>query len=593
MKIFRLFLLIIITTGTISLLNNAHAELFEWKVRNPSELSQVINSIAYGNDRFVACSTGNLFSSTDLVTWRKSTLKTELVFSKIKFIEGKFYGFADIGHVYSSSDGITWINETIGTSQRIYDISYGMGFLVAVGYEGIFVSEYEGSWKYVGTEINAQLTGIAYGNGIFLAVGKNGKIFYSLNCSEWVPVDLNLADDFYAITFANGRFVATSDRQTKNGKSTIVGPSMVMSTTDGVSWSVPFSYDARMTSVIWKNGMFWGAAYNSIVCSADGVTWKKNQLHTNSYLSEIIDGGNNFVGINRNQGISISNDAKYWEPVLAGTRGRLQSVSYFNGLFVAVGINDGILTSKDGKVWKNERLKIRPNNGAFDTVLNLNDKIIAIGKNSIFSSVDGVNWTNIYNTNAFGAAPHRAALGQDSLVIGCLNGKILRTTDAKTWTIIDTGMDGIISAIAYGSGVFVALVEKKAMIKSIDNGKTWEIIKLDDSIVLPNLAYGNGIFLLEMNNKNDNYKQHLYFSNDSNTWNEIKSDKIPCYIRNINFTNNKFLAIAGDTIYSTLDGTDWDDLDARGFGYINSVVFGVNTYVAVGDSGMIIQTQAY
>jgi hypothetical protein len=53
-----------------------------------------------------------------------------------------------------------------------------------------------------------QVRSIAFGNGIFVAVGKAGTILISSNATSWTPTAIDSADSLLCVRYAAERFVA-------------------------------------------------------------------------------------------------------------------------------------------------------------------------------------------------------------------------------------------------------------------------------------------------------------------------------------------------------------------------------------------------
>lgn len=565
--------------------NITHAGFGEWQLRNPSELSIHIQSLAYGNGQYVAFSIGGLVYSSDLVKWEQSTSRTMSPIDKIKFLNYTFYALPNGGPLLSSVDGIAWQEEPV-LSQKLYDIAFGMGILIAVGDEGIFVLEQGSVWNRIENLNITGLKGIAYGNNVFIAIGDGGIVLTSRNGRDWASVDLKLKYNFNTIAFGNGMFVAAGRLETVDGSTTYVGPYKILISTNGVSWSEQTECDGYMNSIFWKDGYFWGVSASTIFYSNDGINWKTSSLGAKVRFEELYDGGSILIGKNYG-GLYTSDDGKKWKAVVSAiTDIRLNDITYAKGLFVAVGSGDVILTSSDGQKWEKQYLK---RGDSFQAVLYITGKFFAIGTNSIFSSPDGIKWVQEPDP-ADGGIPLRAAKGKEALIIGCFHGKILRSTDTKTWTAIETGIDEPIKAVTYGSGIFIAVTQNHVILRSVDEGITWEIQEFEKSLA-QHIAYGNGIFLLAALEKGY-YEQHFYSSADGETWQKIQTEDAPARILSVRYIKDSFVVTDYGKIYSSPDGHKWVGSDMKDISDINSIAYGNGSYVAVGERGMIMQAEA-
>ena len=151
---------------------------------------------------------------------------------------------------------------------------------------------------------------VAYGNGIFVAVGAKG--YYTTSSNEgttWAtPKQLSITGDFNSVIFANGRFVALGS----NGN-------VAVSTDNGGAWKVSKPFNTEYwRGVAYGNGKFVavqsGGGLATVSTSTDGVTWTTAKQ----------------VG-------GVSNN---W-----------QGIAFGNGKFIVVGSSGYYATSTDGDTW--------------------------------------------------------------------------------------------------------------------------------------------------------------------------------------------------------------------------------------------------
>jgi hypothetical protein len=75
---------------------------------------------------------------------------------------------------------VSWTQRTSGTSNWLNGVAYGNGLFVAVGDGGTILTSPDGvSWTQRTSGTSNQLNGVAYGNGLFVAVGWDGTILTS------------------------------------------------------------------------------------------------------------------------------------------------------------------------------------------------------------------------------------------------------------------------------------------------------------------------------------------------------------------------------------------------------------------------------
>jgi len=200
---------------------------------------------------------------------------------------GLFVTVGDNGIILTSSDGITCDNRTSGTSKNLYGVTYGDGLFVTVGGDATILTSSDGTtwterdglrskwvlpqyfkaityrkklfvlvgrngrtlnspdgitWKQRKSGTGYNLVGITYSpscgkvewkgldaglckNGIFVSVGKNGRILTSFDGNWWVKRTYKLPEWLYAVTYGNGTFVTVG----VNG--------VIITSFDGISWN--------------------------------------------------------------------------------------------------------------------------------------------------------------------------------------------------------------------------------------------------------------------------------------------------------------------------------------------------------------------
>jgi hypothetical protein len=77
-------------------------------------------------------------------------------------------------------DSSNWIEHSSGSLCQLYDVAFGNGVFVAVGNEGAVITSPDGvCWIARNARTDERLRGIVFGNGIFVAVGYEGAIVTS------------------------------------------------------------------------------------------------------------------------------------------------------------------------------------------------------------------------------------------------------------------------------------------------------------------------------------------------------------------------------------------------------------------------------
>ena len=319
-----------------------------------SGLADIRARIAYGKGKFVAAgSTGRgvLFSSADAVTWSDhSDIVTDEILG-VAFVEDQFMAFGNHGILLTSPDGENWTGNS-ASARNFRSLTYGSGLHVAVGNEGLLMTSPDAvTWTYQTIPTTNNLRGVAFKDGLFVAVGAEDEggttMLVSSNGLSWQRSYLSTSNGLYDITASTNLFVAVGD----NGE--------LQTSSDGRHW---FS-----TNVTCSSGSY--QPFNSIV-------W----------------GGGLFVSVGTHL-IYTSSDGIHWTPqAWASTEGdEFKAVSYGNGTFVVSGHDGYMWTSTNGVVWSNPP---RPTGRDIEDIFFAEGQFVAVGQNGYMAtSTNGIVWT--------------------------------------------------------------------------------------------------------------------------------------------------------------------------------------------------------
>lgn len=135
--------------------------------------------LTYGNGIFVAVSDSQIsMTSINGDAWTTNSVP-QGYFRAVTFGHDLFVGVG-LGGVFTSTNGVSWIKRGAGGASLLTGIAFGNGTFVAVGIEGtVLVSTNGVAWTKKTIPTTATLTGAAYGNGTFVVTGLGGVILQS------------------------------------------------------------------------------------------------------------------------------------------------------------------------------------------------------------------------------------------------------------------------------------------------------------------------------------------------------------------------------------------------------------------------------
>jgi hypothetical protein len=251
-----------------------------WQNLQLGKEGEVWRALCFGNAAFVAVGNyggGNIFAWTgDGKTWKTSFKDAKYV----QFLRGLGFGnktFLGIGgdpgsvgssspFVMTSMDGLAWTDPLgIPGKHILRRLAFGNGLFAAVGDRGRRAVSADGKvWKEA-PDVKAidTLVDIAFGNGVFVGVGLHGLRMTSADGLKWTERQVGEeGEHLNSILWAKDRFVA-------------VGAGATYSSKDGKEWQRQPNTNAPLTTA-YGDGVFVGANWKGrLFHSTDAVSWRE------------------------------------------------------------------------------------------------------------------------------------------------------------------------------------------------------------------------------------------------------------------------------------------------------------------------------
>lgn len=254
----------------------------------------------------------------------------------------------------TSTPSEAWVNTT-GPNINISGLAYGNGIFVSISYpSSVFVSTDARQWSSTSIP-NADFDitwGLAFGNGVFVAITNRDSVVVSSDGANWTKHKITGATEAYTIGFGNGRFIIVAD-DTK-----------ILYSTNGTTWNTSAStvgVNEVESKAVYGSGRWAMVGFNKAYSSADGVSWvsvASNQLTADQY----------------------------------------QTGAYGNGRWVFID-NSFSYTSTSGTVWTKTALPSSDTTPERGFTFGQGKFMLSIGE-KIYSSLDGVNWTQVHTAAA-------------------------------------------------------------------------------------------------------------------------------------------------------------------------------------------------
>jgi len=404
--------------------------------------------------------------------------------------------------------------------------------------------------------LHVNLKDITFGNGIFVAVGENGVCFSSIDGNSWTQQNTGTSMELLNIVYGKGVFVA-------------VGYRGIITSSNGINWEIS-SQNEGGTQVAYGKDIFLvsgesfgglsGDMWQRILTSSDGIDWTSHDIDNMYNLSAITYGNGMFVTMGSTtsiyrqatrRSILTTIDTINWTIKHIGfnayyTSYAVNSVAHNNDMFIAVG--GVILKSYEGAIWTIMSSDIYSEVLTLSKVIYGSGIFVALGRDSlgadsIFTSTDGINWTQRISINDNGL--RNIAYGNGLYVAVGDKGTILVSDNGITWNLIASGISNALYGVTYLNNSFITVGELGVMLESND-GFNWVKLNSNSTQDLNGITFGNGMFVAF------GYSSVLT-STDKENWAEFST--IPC-INNVFFNNGIFFGL-GSGVYTSTDLANW------------------------------------
>ncbi len=246
-------------------------------------------------------------------------------------------------------------------------------------------------WYLRESGVAKTLTGVAYGQGRYVAVGGSNHVLLSSDGMAWTAkTPFVSGDDLRGVAAGNNCFVLVSRTQAWRSD-------------DGSNWTPAANPAAAIFHrVRFINGDFYAVGnYAAVFRSRDGLQWNVllDNQHSN-FCYDITAGAGMLVAVGEKQDGKIFvtrsfNNGASWIEAPQTIANTLRSVAYGNGRFVAVGgeayPNPLMITSTNGADWT-----VVGNVGEdlFQRVIFEDGVFVACaGGGTVLMSADGLRWT--------------------------------------------------------------------------------------------------------------------------------------------------------------------------------------------------------
>lgn len=260
------------------------------------------NTIEIVNNRFFLLGTASFMVSPDGVNWTTYSPSHGYSTRHMAYAGGVYMAACDasgtLSRIYTSTDLVNW------TWRHDISFVYTMSTVAKILHDG----------------------------SKFVVIGDGGRVSYSYNCVSWVDIIVpgisnTSSGQIDDAIYANGLFVACG-----------IGP--LMTSPDGINWTLRTPSGGYMSKVIYANNKFYITYSGGISYSTNGVTWTAVPIESESYFGNLMYGDGYFLFNMSSYSLCVSKDPledfDYFLPASDVSSWNLLSGVYFNNNFYII-----------------------------------------------------------------------------------------------------------------------------------------------------------------------------------------------------------------------------------------------------------------
>jgi hypothetical protein len=579
-------------------LASAGHPLQEWHWKNPRPQGNPLYTLIFENDLFLAAGYGGtILTSSNGLDWDQKFSGAEETLAAATFGRDKYVVGGENGIILYSTNLLDWIRVESGVNGTFVGMAYADNEFFAITSNGWLARSPDAiTWTNGLLSSSAGFTDMAYGNGTLTLCAESprssGKVWTLTNRTNWT--ETSFFYQLWGLTYGDGRFV-------------VVGPHSVFVSTNGVDWEgvQGFEFPDVLFDVVYGPNGYVASGYvesfgspTAFHSSVDGRTWQRTYPATSYKFRRIAYGTGSYVAVGDFGGILTSSDGHNWSMRYAGPTNSLQAATYGNRNFVAVGDAGAIVRSPDGINWLSQTSSLT--SATLSGVAYGNGRFVAVSRQGLSSGGKILCSSNAINWDVLDSGTNVALWGvtfaSGSFLAAGDKGVILSSENGTAWDIHSAGANQPFIDITYGNNMYVAVggALAGASVAAYSTDKVhWISQQVSSGGPLRSVAYGNGMFVAV------GYLNLVMFSTNGVNWsNVIYSPPYIHYFQTVAFGDGRFVAMGFEPggerrnfLYTSTNGINWTLLQER-FPYpkIQDVTFQSGYFLAFGDHGTILQS---
>ena len=314
----------------------------------------------------------------------------------------------------------------------------------------------------------------------------------------------------------------------------------------------------KVENVVFSNDKYIGSVGTTIYISEDGINWETYPCQVSQYAHDILCArylNGEYFATFKDYQIYKSSDLVNWTQVFTATppvvSRPIYFIDYLNNKYIAGAIGGRTLISDNGTDWTVYENHITNIQGEVRKIIFQNGKYYT-ARSQIYSSVDGISWTQLTNFSGFYFTD--IIYANNLFVAVGTKGNIYTSIDGENWIKRESGTETTISCIIY-AGSFYICGESGLMGRSW-NGKTWNIETKGIARRLNKTIKAKGKLYATTNGYED-----IWVTENGIDW-ELKyqPQEYYGYYGDLIYADEKFVLVQGQNVVVSEDGDNWEEI---------------------------------
>ena len=579
------------TAGTILSVTEPTG-LSSWSSAEPGPTGNDLGGVTVGAGQTVAVGGEGTLLTRDETTgeWSRVSTGTSARLNGIVFDAGDgFVAVGDLGTVLRSGDGASWTTADSGTDQALRSVAYGNGVYLAVGgdhLEGVILRSTDGeTWTDVTPggldSILYSVTWDGTGNR-FVAAGGHwrdeiGIVMASVDGSSgsWSTHTLTDMPTLHSVAAQGGEVIAVGGDW--------LNPVILRNTGAG-NWETRSSPSEETLYSVGHGDTLWVATgeRGTLLTSPDALTWTARETGTDFALRGAVWDGSDFVVVGDGGLVLDSADAAAWSVQVPGVRASLEDVTGGGAGLLTVGENGSVIFSADGQAWtprlteKSARYLGVATDGSLFVKSSDDGKILS-------STNAGESWTTRY-TKPYESID-AVVRGGGLYVAAGSGGTVATSSDGTNWTERNSGTSAHLRAVAFNGSDWRAVGSNGTILAS-GSGTSWSAVASGIEATLRGVTH-NGLYWVAVGDQG-----RIWASADGITWEEVPSPTTHTLYSVSSDSDTTFAVGARGTLLTSADGLVWEKRDSRVSANLLGSAREDGLLIAVGGMGTILSTVA-